>query len=466
MSEAFQKKPFSGPVGSASSPCPSAQEILRNNNETVPSQLDHETFEPAGIEDIDFSRYTSPEFAQMEMDKIWCKVWQWACREEHIPEVGDYIVYDIGPYSIIVVRTEENKIKGFYNACLHRGTRLCGFASEGAADAFVCPYHGWSWHIDGRLREITSDWDFAHVQKETYALPEVQVDTWNGFVFINMDLDGPPLLHYLQVLPEHFTNWNLKNRYISTHIQKEIPCNWKAACEAFMENYHTRVTHPQLLSTSSEPSTQYDIFSDHVTRFYVLFGMQSPHLEEQLSEQEILDEMLVSDSSVLDQDMLKVPEGGTARRTLTRFMRDLFKNTYDMDTSHLSDSEILDSIQYNLFPNMFLFTGLSLPMIYRFRPLGTDPDSSIFDLIFLTPVPQSGERPAPADIIHLGKKESFTTIKSMDQNMAHIYDQDTGNLENQQLGFKTSKKPGMTLGNYQESRIRHFHKVIDKYFTR
>ena len=233
-----------------------------------------------------------------------------------------------------------------------------------------------------------------------------------------------------------------------------------------MENYHTRVTHPQLLSTSSEPSTQYDLFSDHVTRFYVLFGMQSPHLEEQLSEQEILDQMLVSDSSVLDQDVLKVPEGGTARRTLTKFMRDLFKNTYDMDTLHLSDSEILDSIQYNLFPNMFLFTGLSLPMIYRFRPLGTDPHSSLFDLVFLAPVPQSGERPAPADIIHLGKDESFTTIKSMDQNMAHIYDQDTGNLKNQQLGFKTSKKPGMTLGNYQESRIRHFHKVIDKYFTR
>jgi nitrite reductase/ring-hydroxylating ferredoxin subunit len=466
MSEAFQKKPFSGPIGSASSPSPSAQEILRARNETVPPPLDQETFEPAAeIEDIDFSRYTSPEFFQSEMDKIWCKVWQWACREEHIPETGDYIVYDIGPYSIIVVRTEEDKIKAYYNACLHRGTRLCGFSNEGNAEAFVCPYHGWSWHIDGQLREIPSDWDFAHVQKETFKLPEVQVDTWNGFVFINLDLDAPPLLEYLQVLPEHFANWNLEDRYISVHVQKELPCNWKAAFEAFIENYHTRVTHPQLLATSSEPSTQYDLFTDHVTRFYCLFGLQSPHLEEQLTEQEILERMPVSDSSVLD-DALKVPEGETARRTLGKFLRDLFENTLDVETSHLCDSEILDSIEYTLFPNMFLFPGLALPMIYRFRPLGLDPHSSLMDLVFLTPVPRSGERPAPADIIRIGKEVSFTEVETMDSAMARIYDQDTGNLENQQLGFMTSKKPGMTLANYQESRIRQFHQVIDKYFAK
>ena len=88
------------------------------------------------------------------------------------------------------------------------------------------------------------------------------------------------------------------------------------------------------------------------------------------------------------------------------------------------------------------------------------------DLVFLTPVPRSGERPAPADIIRIGKDVSFTEVETMDSAMAHIYDQDTGNLKNQQLGFMTSKKAGMTLANYQESRIRHLHHKIDEYMAK
>ncbi len=444
------------------SPEPSAQDILRSLNESVPPPLDQETYEFLGNEDIPYERYTSQAFFDLEMERMWTKVWQWACREDHIPEPGDYVVYDIGRYSIVVMRNEAGGIKAFYNSCLHRGTKLCPSHTQGSKPDFTCIYHGWQWNLDGTLKNIPSAWDFTHVDPEAYKLPEVRAETWGGFVFINMDDDAPPLLEYLGILTKDFANWNMKDRYVTVHIQKELPCNWKLAAEAFMENYHTRVTHPQLLSGTSEPSTQYDIRDKHVDRFLSLSGIQSPHLGRTLTEQEKVDNMLMGDRSLVDNPVM-VPEGGNARRTMSNFLRDQFENALDVATGHLSDSEILDTIEYTLFPNMFLFPGLSMPMVYRFRPIGTSPDKSLFDLLFLRPVPRSGNRPESAQPVRIPIEQSYTTVPGMDAFMGHVYDQDTWNLGMQQEGLTTSRKPGQTLATYQEVRIRHLNQTLDSY---
>jgi phenylpropionate dioxygenase-like ring-hydroxylating dioxygenase large terminal subunit len=446
----------------AASPEPSAQEILRALGETVPPPLDRESYRFLGNADIPYDRYTSQAFFDLEMERMWTRVWQWACREEHIAEPGDYVVYDIGRYSIVVTRTPAGGIKAFYNACLHRGTKLCASHGAGSQPHFTCPYHGWSWNLDGSLREIPSAWDFTHVEPEAFRLPEVRVETWGGFVFINMDEDAPPLMDYLGVLPEHFRNWNMADRYVALHVQKELPCNWKLAAEAFMENYHTRTTHPQLLSSTSEPSTQYDICDRHLSRFYSLMGVPSPHLGRTLSEQEKVDNLLMGDRSMVASP-LKVEEGSNARRTMARFLREQFDRKLDVDTNHLADAEILDTIEYTLFPNMFLFPGLSLPMIYRFRPIGSSPDRSLFDLLFLRPLPRSGERPEPAAPVRIGVEDSYASVPGMDPGMGHVYDQDTRNLGLQQEGMMTSKKPGQTLATYQEVRIRHLNDTLDLY---
>ena len=102
--------------------CPGAlttQEIVHRDAVPVPKVLELESYKFLGDEDIPYIRYFSPEFFAREMDKMWTKVWQWACREEHIPNVGDYLVYDIGARSILVVRSADNEIEAFYNACLH-----------------------------------------------------------------------------------------------------------------------------------------------------------------------------------------------------------------------------------------------------------------------------------------------------------------------------------------------------------
>lgn len=450
------------PAFAKASPELSLQDLLKQSGEAVRPPLDRESYQFLGTEDIDYSRYTSPEFFAREMDQMWTRTWQWACREEHIPEVGDYIVYDIGRRSVIVVRDAPDSIRGFYNSCLHRGTKLCASGSSGAQKHFTCPYHGWQWNVDGSIHDIPSDWDFQHINRDDFALPEVRVETWGGFVFINFDADAQPLLEYLDPLPEHFKNWKLEDRYIAVHVQKELPCNWKAAAEAFMENYHTKTTHPQLAPTVSGPSTQYDILGRHLSRFYCLTGYPDPVIGRELSEQEKLDYMLLGDKSLVTGGP-RVEEGGTARSTLANILRKQFDEVMDVAVDGLTDGEIIDTMEYTVFPNMFLFPGLSLPMVYRFRPIGMDPDRSLFDLLFLKPVPRSGERPEPPEPVRIGINDSYTRVEGLDPGMAHVYDQDTSNLAFQQEGFHASRKPGQTLANFQEVRIRHFQQTLDTY---
>lgn len=449
------------PPFAKASPGPTVQELLCSTKEDVRYPLNEESYKFLGTDDIDYSRYTSKEYFELEMERMWTKVWQWACREEHIPEVGDHVVYDIGKYSIIVVRSAPDTVKAFYNSCLHRGTKLCQSGSSGSASQLTCPYHGWAWNLDGSLKDIPSAWDFQHIKAAEFGLPEVKVELWGGFVFINMDPDAKPLLEYISPLADHFAKWNLKDRYITVHVQKELPCNWKAAAEAFMENYHTKTVHPQLTMSTSGPSTQYDILGDHVSRFYCLTTFPDPVIGRELSEQEKLDLALVGDSGL--REPLLVPEGGTARHTLADFLRKQFDEVFDVEVGDLTDGEIIDTMEYTLFPNMFLFPGLSLPMIYRFRPLGTDPERSLFDLLFLRPVPRSGERPEPPEPFYVGMDESYTVVPDLDKGMAVVYDQDTSNLGLQQEGMRTSKKPGQSLANFQEVRIRHMHQTLGRY---
>lgn len=444
---------------------PTTQQIIHRDGRPVPAVLELESPRFLGDADIPFDRYTSPSFFQQEMEKLWPKIWQWACREEHIPEAGDYYVYEIGPYSILVVRNNEGAIKAYHNSCLHRGTKLRPSNDIGSATELRCPYHGWTWSLDGALVRTPCAWDLPHVKPEDYRLPEVQVALWGGFVFINMDPEAEPFERYAKTLIEHFKDWKLEDRYVELHIEKELYANWKASQEAFMENYHTHETHPQLMQGNGDENTQYDIFDDHVSRFYAANGVNSPHLKTPLSEQELVNTMLVGDRRVVNDDMILKP-GETARVLMARMMRQVLGEKYKHDMSRYTDTEMLDVQEYALFPNMTLFPGLSLPMIYRFRPIGMNPNRSLFELIFLRPVPDDGTRPEPAQPVRLSEDESYTTVDGIDPGFGHVYDQDTGNLRCQQEGFMAAHKKGQTLTNYQESRIRHLHQTLDKYLSR
>jgi hypothetical protein len=127
---------------------------------------------------------------------------------------------------------------------------------------------------------------------------------------------------------------------------------------------------------------------------------------------------------------------------------------------------MLDCFSYTIFPNCYLFPGISLPMVYRFRPVKGDHRKCVFELIFLRPVPANGRRPEPAEPVIVAPDQSFGSVPGMDPGFGVVFDQDTDNLKLQQEGIEASARKGETLGNYQEIRLRHFNRTLDKYMSK
>ena len=455
------------PIVKGAARCPDApttQQIIAQDRVKAPNWVRSERYEFLGDEGISTLRYTSADFAQREYQTLWKKTWQIACREEHIAEPGDYYVYDIGPYSLLITRVGEYEVRAYYNACLHRGTKLRASGTQGRATEFRCSFHGWSWNVDGSNKRIVCPWDFPHVDPQHTSLPEARVERLGGFVFINMDPEAPALADYLG--PEgkaHMDAWKLDDRYIYLHVVKRMPANWKLVVGAFAEGYHVIETHPQVAVSCADANMQYDVYGAHFDRFISAMGVLSPHLEGQYTEQGILDRFTLGDGSALEGVKRLVPPGGTARQIMADVFRDTIGKAHARDMSGVSDSELLDCFSYTLFPSAFVFPGVSFPMVYRFRPDKDDHRRSLFEVWFLRPVPEIGGRPPTAEPILLGDEQSFAEVEGMDPGFAQILDQDTANLSLQQEGIETSARAQLTLGNYQEIRIRNFERSVDRY---
>ena len=446
--------------GQARSEGPSVQEIMRGDLVPAPQTLRQEAYTFLGDEDIPVGRYTSRAWHDLEVEHVWSKVWQLACREEELPDVGSTQVYDVADLSILLVRSAPDQIKGFHNACLHRGTQLR--STGGYVPELRCPFHGFTWQLDGGLKTIPCEWDFPHVDKASFGLPEVQVGTWGGWVFVNPDLTAPPLAEYLGSFTEHFV-WDTAKRYKSAHVQKILRCNWKTCMEAFMESYHVVATHPQIMLTLGDANTQYDVFPGHGAtpgwnRMITPGGVASPHLGPEVEPDDILNATVGQYGSDLS---LSVPEGMTARQALSSMMRSMrFADgaPASVPGDEVSDSELLDSTLYYVFPNFQPWAGV-MPINYRFRPYGNDPDMCIMDVMFLGDFDQKEPRPPAAAVTKLGPDDDWTLAPELG-TLAMVFNQDTGNLPRVQRGLHAMKKPGVTFGNYQESRIRQFHQEL------
>ena len=452
-------------AGQARHPAISTQEILSRDKVQAPGWYTEDAYAFLGDEEIDATRYISREWQNEEFKRLWTRTWQFACREEHIQQVGDYHVYDIGPYSFIITRVSETEIRAYFNACLHRGTKLRASGSEGSASEFKCSFHGWSWNVDGSSRDVPCPWDFPHVDRTKLTLPEARVELLGGFVWINMDPEAASLRDYLgpQALA-HFARWKLEDRYVVTHVSKPLPSNWKLVLEAFAEAYHVPDTHPQVSPTNADLNSQSDIYGEHVDRFISPLGVVSPTKEGLVSEQEVLDQFTVGDSSIVTDKPL-VGEGESARQVMADLFRDMFEKATGADLSTVSDAEIVDCFSYTIFPNTFILPGISLPLVYRFRPHPNDHRTCLYEIMYLRPKPKDGSPYTAAEPVYLTADQAFGEAEGMDKGFALIIDQDTDNLILQQEGLEASAKSGVTLGNYQEIRIRHFEQAIDRYMA-
>jgi len=448
-------------AGIAGRPGPSVQEMLNRETRLVAPALRQEFNDSLSTEDLDKERYYAREFYRLEVERMWNRVWQMACRVEEIPRVGDHIIYEVGDYSLIVVRSSPTEIKAFHNACLHRGRILR--ESGGHVSSFSCKFHGFTWRLDGTLSFVPGRWDFPHIKDEEFCLPQAKVGIWGGFVFVNLDPNARPLEEYLSDIPAHFQAWNFEHRYKAMHIGKIIPrVNWKVAIEAFLEALHIPTTHPQVMASTSDLNSQYDLRQDrpYYSRLLFLMGVPSPVLGKRVTEQEILDSMKIQLGTSPEDAQL--PPGKTAREYGAELMRErMTRLTNGRDFSHVSDSEILDGIVYFQFPNFFIWGGYA-NLVYRFRPWANEPEQALMEIIVLPPIPKDAPVPPPAPMHLLGPDETFADAEELG-DLGPFFNQDLGNMEWVQKGLRATRKPGVTLANYQESQIRHFHRTLDLY---
>lgn len=452
-------------------PGPSLQDVFEGDTVPAPAAFREAPQVEMGSADISLDRYKSRDWHDAEVTNVWQKVWQVACREEEIPEVGDFVVYDIVDDSVIVVRVAEDEIRAYFNACLHRGNALC--LGEGHVEEFRCPYHGFTWSLEGELRQIRSQWDFKHVPVEEFQLPQAKVGCWGGFVFVNLDPDCGSLADYLEILPAHLDGFDFDKRYISVHVSKVMPCNWKVAQEAFIEGYHVAETHYEkdsegmvdpdgLAAYMDDVMIQCDVWpeSAHVTRMTMASGVVSQHVAHHgRSEQHIVDTML-RNFPVDQRPQLK--EGQKARPVLAEIYRKQLSALYGVDLSGHADTDVLDQVEYTLFPNFTFWPTLFAPLLYRFRPHGNDPDASVMEVYMLHPIPEDGRPYETAEVIWLGEDDDWASVKEL-ANYGPILDEDTPNMVRMTKGMKATRKPGATLANYQENRLRGFHHTLDAY---
>lgn len=437
------------------------QELLAE--ETVPVPLSYQPTDwKSDDRPIDASRYTSQAFHDLEAQRLWLRVWQFVCREEQVPAVGDCFVYEITGRSVLVVRGKDMKLRAFYNACLHRGRMLRHQA--GRANELVCPFHGFAWSLDGECRSKPCEWDFKHLDDESMRLPQLRCETWQGFVFVNYDDSAPSLLEYLEVIPDHFANFGLERSCTLVHIQKHIACNWKAGQEAFFESLHARTTHPQLMPFIADVDSQYDVFGENVSRMITPSGVPSSHIEE-ISEDEVLRVNLSNSGRMAASDIgqIQLPEGIPARKHLGELIRQRFQQASGRDLSLATLSELQDAVLYTVFPNMQIWAGHSVNLVYRFIPNGNDADRCIFDIRMLGRYPLGQDcPPAPLPQV-LGEDDSFVEKVSSIGPLAKVLDQDMRNLPYMNTGLRSLRDGKVQLASYQELRIRHHHQTLDKY---
>lgn len=412
---------------------------------------------------IPYDRYIDPKFVPLEVEHIWRKEWQIACREEDIPNIGDRISYDIVNDSYLVVRTGENEFKAFHNSCRHRARKLCtGKASGGKIQ---CGFHGWVFGLDGKLEWIPFDQEFPHVDAAHNSLVPVQVDTWGGNVFINPDANASPLRESLGPLVRHFENYPIGRRYTAMRILINVRCNWKAAQEAFMEGYHVVETHADGMPMFGSAATQIDIWSEgkgYVSRLCTPGMTTDPYIADRVTARQGL--VLYCHAQELPQP----PEdrGLTAvdaRRYAAEAKRALMAAAGGIDLSREPLSYFLDMAKYFMFPNHHPWWGEGLPWWYNFTPIGEDPNKSQMEVRILLPIPASGERPPVPEPIVLDFDEKGADNPALGA-MGHIIDQDLANMTAVQQGFKAAPKGTdyLTLSRYQEAKIRRFHEIYDE----
>lgn len=431
-------------------------------------------------------RYTDPEFAKLEYEKLWGEVWQSAARLDEIPEPGDYTTYDIGRLSATVVRVDENTIKAYHNACPHRGTALSEGCGHFEGERIMCPFHGWKWDLSGKNFFIMEPQEFKNGQlcSDDVPLKEVHCEVYAGFVFISFAETPQPFDEYIAPVKQYLDGLAVGDMRHYWWRRIEGDCNWKVAQEAFFETYHVPCTHPQLdpvgktviyddVHVPGKPLQHEHVLTEAMEqghgRFYA--GEKPMTTSDENAGEERLEYMIEHmqhlveemDAMVLQRDVdiaktlrgKPVPEG-------SNYGAEFIKAVYAQAAAEqrpmpapTPENAGMWGGEVFIFPNLLILPNLGNVMIYRIRPNGDDPNKCIFEIFSTTTYGPD---------VEVRRAEPMIVTDATDpEQLLLIPRQDFSNVDRIQKGLHSKGLKQVWLAKNHEAMILNMHQWLDKY---
>jgi len=397
-------------------------------------------------------RYYSPAFAQLEVERMWPKVWQVACTVDHVAEPGDYFEYRCGPYSVLIVRGDDGTLRAFQNVCRHRGNSLCAGSGAGLRE-LRCGYHGWTWDLSGALKRVPNRKGFGTLQMSEFPLVAVRVDVLERLVFVNLDINAAPLADFLEAVPHDIAWLGLGDFRCYGAMTIDVEANWKTIADGFSETYHVQTLHPELHRCMDDVYAPQVIWG-HTGKSEQLYGVPSPHLKYTPTDAEVWDAYVCTQGALMG-----VAEGtpfpgnqpGQSAMDVIAERTRAFASGRGVDLSWASTDQVMRLHQYNVFPNLTVLANADHLTVMAARP-GPDPDHGELVMMLWTRMPPGAPRIKPADVRMTANEAEPGLVLTQDINV----------LAGLQRGLH---QPGFThvmLSN-EERRVVNMHRNLERY---
>ncbi len=418
--------------------------------------------------------YVSPEYARAEVERLWRRVWLQAGRVEDVPEQGDFITYDIGPDSVIVVRQADGSLAAFHNVCPHRGRKLVDTPAgmrnaRGHRTNFICGYHGWTFGIEGENKYIQheDDWQ-GSLCSGAADLGPVRVGTWGGWIWISLAPEGESLEDYLGVIPEMLDPYELQNMRARWRKWIVFECNWKVALEAFSETYHVATTHPEF----NEFGQFRGWARTHGLHSHI--GYEAPKdMEEDAGKLRVG----IGDARISTAEMQRFTwENANTNTTMTmvraaeRLVDELPEGTPPAEVSAhwIKSSRETDAARgvvwpavapahtakagtaWQVFPNFQIGHAVNNMLCYAARPYGNDPDKCIFEA-------------AVYELFAEGEAPETEWEYTQPHEWPPVLQQDFSNMAAVQQGLKSGGFRGARPNPYMERALVGLHANLARY---
>lgn len=355
------------------------------------------------LPEVAVGRYTRADFFELERQRLWPRSWLIAGHVDELPEVGSFKLWDRAGWPVILVRGKDQKIRAFFNSCRHRGG---GVVREpcGKTRMLACKFHAWTYDLEGKLVFVPDEHEFPGLKKEDHSLLPLRCELWGNLIFINRDLDAPPLLEFLGKAATELAHFDFDKRRIAAVLPYELPCNWKVVMDAFQESYHINATHPKTVA---------------------------PVLDSRGSTIELWPN---------GHSILTVP-----RRRDAGGAQDFILDTGSHSTDPRHEITRAGNISFTLYPNIIgTAAEYQFPML-SFWP--TSLNTTHVDILITE----------PADCPEMDPAQSQAII----EQFGAVMEEDMGNVSALQKSIESGALQSIRLG-YQERRIYQFHEQLDR----